>query len=75
MQVLKGYHQLPRPTQRGLTVNVDVASTAFMEVHPVLEFVGASAGVRITKEGIMPPQDHRATKKALHLVKVEIVPS
>lgn len=73
--MLKGYQQSLRPTQSGLTVNVDVAATAFLEVRPVLEFVGAAAGVRIAQGAIMPPQDHRAAKKALHLVKVEIVPS
>lgn len=52
-----------------MTLNVDVAATAFLEVRPVMEFVEVSSGIRLGKQG-MTPQDMRAAKKSIRMVKV-----
>lgn len=52
-----------------LTLNVDVAATAFLEVRPVLEYLQLSGGVRLEKRPFSP-QDLRAAKKAIRAVKV-----
>lgn len=65
LQVWLGYQQSLRPCQGGLSLNVDIAATAFLEVQPVIDYLARSAGLRETRDlsrGFNPQQFKRATK-------------
>ena len=48
-QVWLGYNQSLRPTEVGLTLNIDMAATAFLEVQKLVDFICRALGIR-------PPQ-------------------
>ena len=50
VQVWLGYQQSLRPSEKGLTLNVDVAATAFLEQQPVIEYMARIAGLRDVRE-------------------------
>jgi eukaryotic translation initiation factor 2C len=65
VQVWLGYQQSLRPTHAGLSLNVDIAATAFLEVQPVINFLARSAGLREARDflrGISPVQLKKANK-------------
>ncbi|XAR49048.1 hypothetical protein NMG60_11032078 [Bertholletia excelsa] len=67
----RGFYQSIRPTQMGLSLNIDMASAAFIEPLPVIEFVAQLLG----KDMISRPlsdSDRVKIKKALRGVKVEV---
>lgn len=45
MQAWIGYQQSLRPCESGLTLNVDLACTAFIQEQPVPKFLAEAAGV------------------------------
>ncbi|KAL5199845.1 hypothetical protein ABZP36_021048 [Zizania latifolia] len=66
-----GFYQSIRPTQMGLSLNIDMSSTAFIEPLPVIEFVTQILG----KDAISRPlsdANRIKIKKALRGVKVEV---
>ncbi|KDP40242.1 hypothetical protein JCGZ_02240 [Jatropha curcas] len=66
-----GFYQSIRPTQMGLSLNIDMASAAFIEPLPVIEFVAQLLG----KDALSRPlsdADRIKIKKALRGVKVEV---
>lgn len=66
-----GFYQSIRPTQMGLSLNIDMSSAAFIEPLPVVEFVAQLLG----KDALSRPlsdSDRIKIKKALRGVKVEV---
>ncbi|KAL2469810.1 Protein argonaute 10 [Abeliophyllum distichum] len=66
-----GFYQSIRPTQMGLSLNIDMASAAFIEALPVIEFVAQV----LEKDVLSRPlsdSDRVKVKKALRGVKVEV---
>ncbi|KAF5194915.1 argonaute 1A [Thalictrum thalictroides] len=67
----RGFYQSIRPTQMGLSLNIDMSSTAFIEPLPVVEFVSQL----LNRDAIQRPlsdSDRVKIKKALRGVKVEV---
>ncbi|GMH17535.1 hypothetical protein Nepgr_019376 [Nepenthes gracilis] len=67
----RGFYQSVRPTQMGLSLNIDMSSTAFIEPLPVIEFVTQLLMEDITP-GPLSDADRVKVKKALRGVKVEV---
>lgn len=65
----KGFYQSLRPTQMGLSINIDMSATAFYEPILVLDYVGKY----INKDPTRPlsDQDRVKVKRALKGVRVE----
>ncbi|KAG1330043.1 protein argonaute PNH1 [Cocos nucifera] len=66
-----GFYQSIRPTQMGLSLNIDMSSTAFIEPLPVIEFVAQILGKHVLS-GPLSDADRIKIKKALRGVKVEV---
>ncbi|KAK1322438.1 Protein argonaute 1B [Acorus calamus] len=66
----RGFYQSIRPTQMGLSLNIDMSSTAFIEPLPVIEFVSQLLNRDVTAR--MSDADRVKIKKALRGVKVEV---
>lgn len=66
----RGFYQSIRPTQMGLSLNIDMSSTAFIEPLPVIEFVAQLLGKDVSKH--LSDADRVKIKKALRGVKVEV---
>ncbi|XP_027365824.1 protein argonaute 10-like isoform X1 [Abrus precatorius] len=66
-----GFYQSIRPTQMGLSLNIDMASAAFIEPLPVVEYVGQLLGNDILSRQFSDA-DRVKIKKALRGVKVEV---
>ncbi|XP_057429947.1 protein argonaute 10-like isoform X2 [Lotus japonicus] len=66
-----GFYQSIRPTQMGLSLNIDMASAAFIEPLPVVEFVGQLLGKDVLSRQLSDA-DRIKVKKALRGVKVEV---
>ncbi|KAG6582337.1 Protein argonaute 10 [Cucurbita argyrosperma subsp. argyrosperma] len=66
-----GFYQSIRPTQMGLSLNIDMASAAFIEALPVLEFVAQLLGKDVLSRPLSDA-DRVKIKKALRGVKVEV---
>ncbi|CAN4092874.1 unnamed protein product [Withania somnifera] len=64
-----GFYQSIRPTQMGLSLNIDMSSAAFIEALPVMEFVAQLLGKDVSSR---PLSDSDRVKKALRGVKVEV---
>jgi eukaryotic translation initiation factor 2C len=71
MQVWTGYSQSLRAGDGVLTLNVDMACTAFLEQDPVLKFLTKAAGV-VNESGLanMTPVQLRKAQKAISGLKV-----
>ncbi|KAL9268774.1 argonaute PNH1-like protein [Drosera capensis] len=67
----RGFYQSVRPTQMGLSLNIDMASSAFIEPLPVIEFVAQFLGKDVRTRPISDA-DCVKVKKALRGVKVEV---
>ncbi|XP_051128767.1 protein argonaute 10 isoform X2 [Andrographis paniculata] len=65
-----GFYQSLRPTQMGLSLNIDMASAAFIEALPVIEFVAQLLGKDVSRP--LSDSDRIKVKKALRGVKVEV---
>ncbi|XP_052189382.1 protein argonaute 10-like [Diospyros lotus] len=66
-----GFYQSIRPTQMGLSLNIDMASAAFIEALPVIEFVAQLLGKDVISRPLSD-SDRVKIKKALRGVKVEV---
>ncbi|GLT55906.1 hypothetical protein SLA2020_289890 [Shorea laevis] len=69
----RGFYQSIRPTQMGLSLNIDMSSTAFIEPLPVIEFVAELLNRnRDVSSRPFSDADRVKIKKALRGVKVEV---
>ncbi|PSS33832.1 Protein argonaute like [Actinidia chinensis var. chinensis] len=66
-----GFYQSIRPTQMGLSLNIDMACAAFIEALPVIEFVAQLLGKDVISRPLSD-SDRVKIKKALRGVKVEV---
>ncbi|KAK2980658.1 hypothetical protein RJ640_011466 [Escallonia rubra] len=66
-----GFYQSLRPTQMGLSLNIDMASAAFIEALPVIDFVAQLLGKDVSSRPLSD-SDRVKIKKALRGVKVEV---
>ncbi|OQS04315.1 Argonaute1 (AGO1) [Thraustotheca clavata] len=66
-----GYHQALRPTQSKLTLNIDMAATAFIEAASAIDFMCAACNMRDVPRELSPIQ-HRAIAKAFKSVKIQV---
>ncbi|GAU41166.1 hypothetical protein TSUD_282390 [Trifolium subterraneum] len=67
----RGFYQSIRPTQMGLSLNIDMSSMAFIEPLPVIEFVAQILGKEVQSKPLSDA-DRVKIKKALRGVKVEV---
>ncbi|WOL05329.1 protein argonaute 1B isoform X2 [Canna indica] len=67
----RGFYQSIRPTQMGLSLNIDMSSTAFIEPLPVIDFVTQLLN-RDIQTRPLSDADRVKIKKALRGVKVEV---
>ncbi|XP_022997812.1 protein argonaute 1-like [Cucurbita maxima] len=67
----RGFYQSIRPTQMGLSLNIDMSSTAFIEPLPVIDFVTQLLN-RDMSSRPLSDADRVKIKKALRGVKVEV---
>ncbi|CAO2841686.1 unnamed protein product [Amaranthus hypochondriacus] len=69
----QGFYQSIRPTQMGLSLNIDMSSTAFIKPLPVIEFVTQLLNPNKTSRPLsLSDSDQLKIKKALRGVKVEV---
>uniref|UniRef100_A0A453NQK8 PAZ domain-containing protein n=1 Tax=Aegilops tauschii subsp. strangulata TaxID=200361 RepID=A0A453NQK8_AEGTS len=66
-----GFYQSIRPTQMGLSLNIDMSSTAFVEPLPVIDFAAQIVGKDVMSRPLSDANRVRI-KKALRDLKVEI---
>ncbi|CAN0857208.1 Protein argonaute 10 [Linum grandiflorum] len=66
-----GFYQSIRPTQMGLSLNIDMASAAFIEPLPVVEYVAQLLGKDVLSRPLSD-SDRVKIKKAFRGVKVEV---
>ncbi|KAH1246694.1 Protein argonaute PNH1 [Glycine max] len=67
----RGFYQSIRPTQMGLSLNIDMSSMAFIEPLPVIDFVAQILGKDVHSKPLLDA-DRVKIKKALRGVKVEV---
>eukprot|EP00253_Pinus_taeda_P007968 PITA_07968 len=67
----RGFYQSIRPTQMGLSLNIDMSSTAFIEPLPVIDFVAQLLNRDMVSRPLSDA-DRIKIKKALRGVKVEV---
>ncbi|XP_076930314.1 protein argonaute 1-like [Bidens hawaiensis] len=67
----RGFYQSIRPTQMGLSLNIDMSSTAFIEPLPVIDFVTQLLNRDVSARPLSD-SDRVKIKKALRGVKVEV---
>ncbi|PNT69195.1 hypothetical protein BRADI_3g51077v3 [Brachypodium distachyon] len=67
----RGFYQSIRPTQMGLSLNIDMSSTAFIEPLPVIDFVAQLLNRNVSVRPLSDA-DRVKIKKALRGVKVEV---
>ncbi|KAK1371926.1 Argonaute 1 [Heracleum sosnowskyi] len=68
----RGFYQSIRPTQMGLSLNIDMSSTAFIEPLPVIDFVSQLLNRDLSSRPLSDA-DRVKIKKALRGVKVEVL--
>lgn len=71
IEVWPGFFQSIRPIQGGLALNIDVASTAFVERRPILELASEVWGVRDLASYRIRDTDSKKLLKIIYLTKVE----
>ncbi|KAH7838775.1 hypothetical protein Vadar_031027 [Vaccinium darrowii] len=71
LQYWKGFYQSLRPTQMGLSLNVDMSARAFYEPELVSKFVEGYCNIRDLKRPLTD-QDRIRVKKALKNIKVQL---
>ncbi|KAK1599224.1 hypothetical protein QYE76_071928 [Lolium multiflorum] len=64
----RGYYQSLRPTQMGLSLNIDISATAFYKAQPVMDFAMEYLSMRDSSR--LSDQDRLKLKKALRGVRV-----
>uniref|UniRef100_A0A0A0LUC9 PAZ domain-containing protein n=1 Tax=Cucumis sativus TaxID=3659 RepID=A0A0A0LUC9_CUCSA len=71
LQAWRGFYQSIRPTQMGLSLNIDMSSTAFIEAIPVIDFVAQLLNKDVYSR-TLSDADRIKVKKVLRGVKVEV---
>ncbi|CAI8586788.1 unnamed protein product [Vicia faba] len=71
LETWRGFYQSIRPTQMGLSLNIDMSSTAFFEPLPVIEFVCQLLNREVSSRPLADA-DRVKIKKALRGIKVEV---
>ncbi|CAL4918406.1 unnamed protein product [Urochloa decumbens] len=66
----RGYYQSLRPTQMGLSLNIDISATAFYKAQPIIDFIVEYLNIRNTSKRLSD-QERIKLKKALKGVRVE----
>ncbi|CAK9204737.1 unnamed protein product [Sphagnum troendelagicum] len=66
----RGFYQSIRPTQMGLSLNIDMSSTAFIEPKTVMEFIRDLLNKDLSRG--LTDSDRNKIKRALKSVKVEV---
>ncbi|CAA3017934.1 argonaute 1 [Olea europaea subsp. europaea] len=67
----RGFYQSIRPTQMGLSLNIDMSSSAFIEPLPVIDFVAQLLNRDVSAKPLSDA-DRVKIKKALRGLKVEV---
>ncbi|CAK8538743.1 unnamed protein product [Lathyrus sativus] len=67
----RGFYQSIRPTQMGLSLNIDMSSTAFIEPLPVIDFVSHLLSREVSSRPLSDAERVKI-KKALRGIKVEV---
>ncbi|KAJ4708350.1 Protein argonaute like [Melia azedarach] len=67
----RGFYQSIRPTQMGLSLNIDMSTTAFIEPLPVVEFVAKILDKDVHSRSLSEA-DRVKVKKVLRGIKVEV---
>ncbi|KAJ4745605.1 Argonaute protein [Rhynchospora pubera] len=70
LECWKGYYQSLRPTQMGLSLNIDISATAFYQPMPVVEFGKSNLNIQDTSKALSD-KDRVKLKKALRGLRVE----
>lgn len=70
LEYWKGFYQSLRPTQMGLSLNVDMSARAFYESTPVSDFVKEYCNLRDLNR-VLSDMDRVKVKKALRGIRVE----
>ncbi|KAM3232040.1 protein argonaute 5 [Capsicum chacoense] len=70
LEYWKGYYQSLRPTQMGLSLNIDMSARAFYEPLYVIDFIRQYLNLRDPHRGLAD-QDRAKVRKVLKGVKVE----
>ncbi|KAF0909918.1 hypothetical protein E2562_001182 [Oryza meyeriana var. granulata] len=65
----RGYYQSLRPTQMGLSLNIDISATAFYKAQPVMDFAVQYLNIRDVSRRLSD-QDRLKLKKALKGVRI-----
>ncbi|KAJ0968996.1 hypothetical protein J5N97_021873 [Dioscorea zingiberensis] len=71
LETWRGFYQSIRPTQMGLSLNIDMSSTAFIEPLPVIDFVSQLLNKDVSARPLSDA-DRVKIKKALRGVKIEV---
>ncbi|RWR90514.1 Argonaute/Dicer protein [Cinnamomum micranthum f. kanehirae] len=71
LECWRGFYQSIRPTQMGLSLNIDMSSTAFIEPLPIIDFVTQLLNRDVLSRPLSDA-DRVKIKKALRGVKVEV---
>ncbi|CDJ26672.1 unnamed protein product [Triticum aestivum] len=67
-----GFYQSIRPTQSGLSLNIDMSSTAFVGGGSLIDFIKEILNRRDLSRGIQNELDYVKIKKALRGLRVEV---
>lgn len=70
LECWRGYYQSLRPTQMGMSLNIDVAATAFVESIPLVDYVIKLLNLRDTQRPLTDVQCVKV-KRALRNLRVE----
>ncbi|CAM0905571.1 unnamed protein product [Alopecurus aequalis] len=72
LECWRGYYQSLRPTQMGLSLNIDISSTSFYKPIPVMDFARDCLNLRSVDPNRPPSdRDRLKLKRALRGVRVE----
>ncbi|CAN6298259.1 unnamed protein product [Urochloa humidicola] len=66
----RGYYQSLRPTQMGLSLNIDISATSFYKAQPIIDFAMEYLNIRDCSKRLFD-QERIKLKKALKGVRVE----
>ncbi|XP_077252769.1 protein argonaute MEL1-like [Tasmannia lanceolata] len=69
LECWRGFYQSIRPTQMGLSLNVDISATSFYEPIPIIEFASKFLNIRDVSKPMLDT-DRIKIKKALRGVRV-----
>ncbi|KAL5724067.1 Protein argonaute mel1 [Ranunculus cassubicifolius] len=72
LEYWRGYYQSIRPTQMGMSLNIDVAATAFYESIPMVDYVIKLLNIRDTSKALSDT-DRAKVKKAVRGLRVELL--